>query len=104
MLTNLICVENSRVDPNDPRNAQLLQLIDSIPDSSEQANYFQLVNVEEVQRYISEEQFCRNKRFTMLCLRDDGVRKLFVDFIFYCCYLRSTMDSRIKWFHSFLNQ
>ena len=76
----LLYLENSRVDPNDPRNAQLLQLIDSIPDSSEQSNYFQLVNVEEVQRYISEEQFYKNKRFTMLCLRDEGVRNdLYVD-------------------------
>lgn len=66
-------LEKSRLDPNDPRNAKLLLLLDSLPSSSEQANYFQIVDVENVQRYISEDQFYVNKRFTMLCMRDDGV-------------------------------
>ena len=66
-------VEHSRLDPNDPRNAKLLQLIESIP-TSEQTNYFRLVSVDDVQRYISDEELFCDKRFTMLYMRDQGVR------------------------------
>lgn len=70
--------ENSRLDPNDPRNAELLQLIESIPSSSEQAKYFKLANVDDVQRFISDDEFNMDKRFTMLYMRDQGVIILFV--------------------------
>lgn len=72
-------VENSRLDPNDPRNAKLLQLLDSIPNSDEEANYFQIVDVEDVQKYSSEDHFLMNKRFTMLCMRDRGVSSNYVN-------------------------
>ena len=66
--------ENSRLDPNDPQNAELLQLMESIPDSSEQSDYFQLANVDDVQAYISDNEFNGDRRFTMLGMRDRGVR------------------------------
>lgn len=72
-------LENSRLDPNDPRNAKLLLLLDSLPNSSEQANYFQLVDVENVQKYLPEDQFYTDKRFTMLCMRDQGVSSMMFD-------------------------
>lgn len=71
-------LENSRLDPNDPRNAKLLHLIDSIPSSSDLIQYFRLENVDDVQRYISEDYFSMDKRLTMLCLRDNGVCDLYL--------------------------
>ena len=62
------------LDPNDPRNSKLLLLLDTLPTTSEQVNYFQIVDVENVQSYISENQFHKDKRFTMLSMRDQGVR------------------------------
>lgn len=72
----LYCAANSRLDPNDPRNAELLQLIESIPGSSEQSDYFLLASVDDVQIYTSDNEFNMDKRFTMLSMRDKGVRFL----------------------------
>ena len=70
---SISCTENSRLDPNDPRNAELLQLMESIPSSSEQANYFQLASVDDVQAYVTDNEFNTDKRFVMLKMRGDGV-------------------------------
>lgn len=69
-------LETSRLDPNDPRNAKLLLLLDSLPSSCEQASYFQIVDVENVQSYISEDQLNMDKRYTMLRMRNEGVRNV----------------------------
>ncbi len=71
--SDFILIENSRLDPNDPRNAKLLKLIESIPYSSEQAAYFRLVTVDDAERLISDEEFTSDRRFILLNFRDQGV-------------------------------
>ena len=66
-------LENSRLDPNDPRNAELLQLIESVPSSSMQPDFFQLASVDEVETFVAHDEFSTDKRFSMLVMRDDGV-------------------------------
>jgi hypothetical protein len=68
-----LILESSRLDPNDPRNAGLLLLLESLPNSFDQVNYFQMVDVESVQSYISDDQLLGNRRFSMLCSRNQGV-------------------------------
>ena len=65
--------ERSRLDPNDPRNSELLRLIESVPSSSEQENYFRLIDVDDVERFVRDETMENDRRFTLLQLRDQGV-------------------------------
>ena len=67
-------LEKSKLDPNDPRNFKLTQLLDLTPKSSFYENvFFQIVKVERVQQYNIYEHLQLEKRFTMLCMRDQGV-------------------------------
>ena len=68
--------ERSRLDPNDPRNAELLQLVASIPSSAEQETYFRLVDVDDVERFVPDSLIESDRRFTLLQLRDQGVHTL----------------------------
>ena len=65
--------ERSRLDPNDPRNAELLQLVASIPSSAEQEAYFRLIDVDDVERFVTDGLMENDRRFTLLQLRDQGV-------------------------------
>ena len=65
--------ERSRLDPNDPRNAELLQLVESIPNSADQKNYFRLTDVDAAERFVADDLMENNRRFTLLQLRDQGV-------------------------------
>ncbi|KAL5457110.1 hypothetical protein EMCRGX_G034349 [Ephydatia muelleri] len=65
-------IEQSNLDPNDPRNSSLLRLVESIPTSSEEAHHFRLVVVDVVQRFCQDEEFDNNRRFKLLQLRHQG--------------------------------
>ena len=65
--------ERSRLDPNDPRNSELLRLIESVPSSAELENYFRLIDVDDVERFVRDEVMENDRRFTLLQLRDQGV-------------------------------
>ena len=69
-------IEQSNLDPNDPRNSSLLRLVESIPTSSEEAHHFRLVVVDVVQRFCQDEEFDNNRRFKLLQLRHQGVSDL----------------------------
>ncbi len=68
-------LERSRLDPNDPRNAELLQLLESIPASNEVTSHFRLVDVDPVCRFVTDKEFGSDKRFNVLRSRHDGVRE-----------------------------
>ncbi len=76
----LVFLECSRLDPNDPRNAELLQLLESIPTSSEVTSHFRLVDVDPALRFVGEKEFESDKRFNVLKSRHDGVRKIYYSF------------------------
>lgn len=40
----------------------------------ENADYFRLQNIDDTERFVSDEKFSGNKRFTLLQLREQGVR------------------------------
>ncbi|XP_064382985.1 coiled-coil and C2 domain-containing protein 2A-like [Halichondria panicea] len=65
-------IERSRLDPNDPRNAELLHLLESIPASSEETSHFRLVDVDSALRFMGDEEFEGDRRFTVLRSRHDG--------------------------------
>lgn len=67
------CLERSRLDPNDPRNAELLHLVESIPSITEKDHYFRLVAVDEAERFVSDREFDKNRRFAVLKMREEGV-------------------------------
>ena len=69
-------IEQSNLDPNDPRNSSLLRLVESIPTSSEETHHFRLVVIDDVQRFCRDEEFDNNRRFKLLQLRHQGVSDL----------------------------
>ncbi len=73
MIDLLLPLERSRLDPNDPRNAELLHMLESIPASSEETSHFRLVDVDSALRFMEDEEFEGDRRFTMLRSRHDGV-------------------------------
>ena len=96
--------EEANLDPNDPRNWELLELVEvrerrgggeteretererdiqyifcvilfqSIPSVQEENKYFRLDKLDDDARFIDEEEYQNNRRFTLLKLRDQGVR------------------------------
>ena len=70
---NFQFLERSRLDPNDPRNAELLHLVESIPSTTEKDCYFRLVAVDEAERFVNDKEFDRNRRFAVLKMREEGV-------------------------------
>nr|XP_015200508.1 PREDICTED: coiled-coil and C2 domain-containing protein 2A isoform X2 [Lepisosteus oculatus] len=64
----------SRLDPNDPSNAALMQLL-TIASSGEVhvPDFFRLEQLQEDFNFISEEEFQRSKRFRLLMLRNQEV-------------------------------
>ena len=77
-------LERSRLDPNDPRNAQLLRLIESVPNSADLDVYFRLIDVDDLERFVVDELFENDRRFTLLQLRDQGVSTTYLQSINQC--------------------
>ncbi|XP_039607444.1 coiled-coil and C2 domain-containing protein 2A isoform X1 [Polypterus senegalus] len=64
----------SRLDPNDPNNATLMQLIKIATSGEVQIpDYFRLEQLQEEFNFIKEEEFQRSKRFRLLDLRNQEV-------------------------------
>ncbi|XP_015427337.1 PREDICTED: coiled-coil and C2 domain-containing protein 2A isoform X3 [Myotis davidii] len=64
----------SRLDPNDPNNAPLMQLI-SVATSGESyvPDFFRLEQLQREFNFVSDEELNRAKRFRLLCLRSQEV-------------------------------
>ncbi|XP_066136174.1 coiled-coil and C2 domain-containing protein 2A isoform X3 [Saccopteryx bilineata] len=64
----------SRLDPNDPNNAPLMQLI-SVATSGESyvPDFFRLEQLQQEFNFVSDEELNRSKRFRLLCLRSQEV-------------------------------
>ncbi|XP_078071133.1 coiled-coil and C2 domain-containing protein 2A [Mustelus asterias] len=64
----------SRLDPNDPSNATLMQLIMSTTGGEAQdKDFFRLEQLQEEFNFVSEEEFNKAKRFRLLQLRNEEV-------------------------------
>ncbi|KAM5283104.1 coiled-coil and C2 domain-containing protein 2A isoform 5-T5 [Hipposideros larvatus] len=64
----------SKLDPNDPNNAPLMQLI-SVATSGESyvPGFFRLEQLQQEFNFVSDEELHRSKRFRLLCLRNQEV-------------------------------
>ncbi|XP_012668328.1 coiled-coil and C2 domain-containing protein 2A [Otolemur garnettii] len=64
----------SRLDPNDPNNGPLMQLI-SVATSGESyvPDFFRLEQLQQEFNFVSDEELNRSKRFRLLCLRSQQV-------------------------------
>nr|XP_020027226.1 coiled-coil and C2 domain-containing protein 2A [Castor canadensis] len=64
----------SKLDPNDPNNAPLMQLI-SVASSGESyvPDFFRLEQLQQEFNFVSDEELSRSKRFRLLCLRNQEV-------------------------------
>lgn len=65
----------SKVDPNDPRNLDFFDLVDSTPSLCTE-DAFRIFELEDVQRFSTDEFFEYDRRLTLLKLRDEGHHKL----------------------------
>ncbi|XP_067845649.1 coiled-coil and C2 domain-containing protein 2A isoform X2 [Heptranchias perlo] len=64
----------SRLDPNDPSNAALMQLImGATSGEAQDEDYFRLEQMQEEFNFVSEEDFNKSKRFRLLQLRNEEV-------------------------------
>ncbi|XP_069782123.1 coiled-coil and C2 domain-containing protein 2A isoform X4 [Narcine bancroftii] len=64
----------SRLDPNDPSNAALMQLIMGATNGEEQdKDYFRLEHLQEEFNFVAEEDLNKSRRFRLLKLRSEGV-------------------------------
>ena len=67
-------VNESKLDPNDPRNAPLLHLIlSSNTEPLSQVKYFRLDHLEKHTYFSTTEEIENNQRFKLLSLRHDGI-------------------------------
>ena len=71
----LISTEEAHLDPNDPRNMKFLHLLQSVPTTSDDSisRVFRLKLLHEKERLVSDEEFARNRRFSLLEHRHRGV-------------------------------
>ena len=66
--------EESRIDPNDPKNIKLLHLLQSVPTTDEGAgNVFVLQQLHDRERLVGDDEFARDRRFALLEHRQQGV-------------------------------
>ncbi|XP_038647533.1 coiled-coil and C2 domain-containing protein 2A isoform X2 [Scyliorhinus canicula] len=64
----------SRLDPNDPSNAALMQLIMSTTGGeAQEKDFFRLEQLQEEFNFVSEDDFIKSKRFRLLQLRNEEV-------------------------------
>ncbi|KAJ7389194.1 Coiled-coil and C2 domain-containing protein 2A, partial [Desmophyllum pertusum] len=76
-IQNLIkWIEQSHLDPNDPANADIMNIIKlshSLQDGPNAPQYFRLNQLEEECEFVSQKEFAKSKRFKLIQLRDKGV-------------------------------
>ncbi|KAL4635419.1 coiled-coil and C2 domain-containing protein 2A isoform X1 [Arapaima gigas] len=64
----------SRLDPNDPNNAALMQLLTVATSGEVQVpSYFRLEQVQEEFNFVTDEELQKSRRFRLLSLRSQGV-------------------------------
>lgn len=69
-------IEQSHLDPNDPANADIMNIIKlshSLQDGPNVPQYFRLNQLEEECEFVSQKEFAESKRFKLIQLRDKGV-------------------------------
>ncbi|KAL9987685.1 hypothetical protein ACROYT_G002032 [Oculina patagonica] len=69
-------IEQSHLDPNDPANADIMNIIKlshSLQDGPNAPQYFRLNQLEEECEFVSQKEFTKSKRFKLIQLRDKGV-------------------------------
>lgn len=69
-------IEQSHLDPNDPANADIMNIIKlshSLQDGPSAPQYFRLNQLEEECEFVSQKEFAKSKRFKLIQLRDKGV-------------------------------
>ncbi|XP_059508917.1 protein CC2D2B-like [Stegostoma tigrinum] len=70
----------ARVDPNDPQNSDLMQVIKYTTEESQHApEYFRLDQIQEEFNFVTDKNLELSKRFQLLMLRNSGVPE-------YCCF------------------
>ncbi|XP_078079040.1 protein CC2D2B-like [Mustelus asterias] len=70
----------ARVDPNDPQNSDLMQVIKYATDEGQDApEYFRIEQIQEEFSFVSDKKLDLSKRFRLLMLRNAGVPE-------YCCF------------------
>ncbi|XP_067858763.1 protein CC2D2B-like [Heptranchias perlo] len=72
--------KKARIDPNDPQNSDLMQIIKYATDEGQYVpEYFRLEQMQEEFNFVTDKKLERSKRFRLLMLRNSGVPE-------YCCY------------------
>ncbi|XP_048465130.1 protein CC2D2B-like [Rhincodon typus] len=70
----------ARVDPNDPQNSDLMQVIKYTTEEGQHApEYFRLDQIQEEFNFVTDKNLELSKRFQLLMLRNSGVPE-------YCCF------------------
>ena len=72
---SLYSTEEACLDPNDPRNAKFLDILQSVPatGAEEVEGAFRLRRLHEKERFVSDEVFANERRFALLEHRQNGV-------------------------------
>ena len=65
-------IKTAKLDPNDPTNAEIIQLANDLKPSSD-ANYFRLEPLQEMFDFCSQDDIMTNHRFQLLQQRHKGV-------------------------------
>eukprot|EP00062_Callorhinchus_milii_P001332 gi/632937253/ref/XP_007897866.1/ PREDICTED: protein CC2D2B [Callorhinchus milii] len=66
--------KKARIDPHDPQNSSLMQLIEYKSDADQHAlQYFRLEQMQEEFNFVTDKEMEKSKRFLLLILRDSGV-------------------------------
>ncbi|XP_061849387.1 coiled-coil and C2 domain-containing protein 2A isoform X2 [Colius striatus] len=64
----------AKLDPNDPNNAALMQMITAATSGEAQVpNFFRLEQLQQEFNFVSDEELNKSKRFRLLRLRNEGV-------------------------------
>lgn len=69
-------IEQSHLDPNDPANADIMNIVkltQGVQDGPNAPQYFRLNQLEEECEFVSQKEFAKSKRFKLIQLRDKGV-------------------------------
>lgn len=69
-------IEQSHLDPNDPANADIMNIIkltQGVQDGPNAPQYFRLNQLDEECEFVSQKEFVKSKRFKLIQLRDKGV-------------------------------
>jgi coiled-coil and C2 domain-containing protein 2A len=61
-------IRESQLDPNDPENADLISLVNSV-EGQETPKHFRLIELDDAARFVSDSAFENNRRFHLLSMR-----------------------------------